>query len=53
MNDARGLKPGQSFWGAVLEERGWTAEQAARLLPPLGIIVAIYVKVVNPMQEVD
>lgn len=32
MNDARGLKPGQSFWGAVLEERGWTAEQAARLL---------------------
>ena len=32
MNDARGLKPGQSFWGAVLEERGWTAEQAARML---------------------
>ena len=32
MNDARGLKPGQSFWGAVLAERGWTAEQAARLL---------------------
>ena len=32
MNDARGLKPGQSFWGAVLEERGWTADQAARLL---------------------
>ena len=32
MNDVRGLKPGQSFWGAVLEERGWTAEQAARLL---------------------
>jgi len=32
MNDVRGLKPGQSFWGAALEERGWTAEQAARLL---------------------
>ena len=32
MNDARRLKPGQSFWGAVLDERGWTAEQAARLL---------------------
>ena len=32
MNDARGLKPGQSFWGAVLEERGWTAAQAARML---------------------
>lgn len=32
MNDARRLKPGQSFWGAVLEERGWTVEQAARML---------------------
>lgn len=32
MNDVRGLKPGQSFWGAVLEERGWTVEQAARIL---------------------
>lgn len=32
MNDVRGLKPGQSFWGAVLEERGWTAWQAARML---------------------
>lgn len=32
MNDVRGLKPGQSFWGAVLDERGWTAEQAARML---------------------
>ncbi len=32
MNVVRWLKPGQSFWGAVLDERGWTAEQAARLL---------------------
>lgn len=32
MNDARRLKPGQSFWGAVLDERGWTADQAARML---------------------
>lgn len=32
MNEARGLKAGQTFWGAVLEERGWTAEQAARML---------------------
>lgn len=32
MNDVRRLKPGQSFWGAVLDERGWTAEQAARML---------------------
>lgn len=32
MNDARGLKPGQSFWGAVLDERCWTADQAARML---------------------
>ena len=32
MNDVRGLKPGQSFWGAVLDERGWTADQAARML---------------------
>ena len=32
MNCARGLKPAQSFWGAVLEERGWTEEQAARML---------------------
>lgn len=32
MNDVRGFKPGQSFWGAVLDERGWTAEQAARML---------------------
>lgn len=32
MNEVRGLKAGQTFWGAVLEERGWTAEQAARML---------------------
>lgn len=32
MNEVRGLKAGQTFWGAVLAERGWTAEQAARLL---------------------
>lgn len=32
MNEVRGLKAGQTFWGAVLEERGWTAEHAARLL---------------------
>lgn len=32
MNDVRGLKAGQTFWGAVLDERGWTAEQAARML---------------------
>ena len=32
MNDSRGLKPGQTFWSAALDERGWTAEQAARML---------------------
>lgn len=32
MNEVRGLKAGQTFWGAVLDERGWTAEQAARML---------------------
>lgn len=32
MNEVRGLKAGQTFWGAVLEERGWTADQAARML---------------------
>lgn len=32
MNDARGLKRGETFWSAVLAERGWTAEQAARML---------------------
>lgn len=32
MNDPRGLKPGQTFWSAALDERGWTAEQAARML---------------------
>ena len=32
MNDSRGLKPGLTFWSAVLDERGWTAEQAARML---------------------
>lgn len=40
MNEVRGLKPGQTFWGAVLEERGWTAEQAARLLRCARIAVA-------------
>ena len=32
MNESRELKRGETFWGAVLAERGWTAEQAARLL---------------------
>lgn len=32
MNEFRGLKRGDSFWWAVLAERGWTAEQAARML---------------------
>lgn len=32
MNNPRGLKPGQTFWSAALDERGWTAEQAARML---------------------
>lgn len=32
MNEFRELKRGETFWGAVLDERGWTAEQAARLL---------------------
>ena len=32
MNVFRGLKRGETFWGAVLAERGWTAEQAARML---------------------
>ena len=32
MNHPRGLKPGQTFWSAALDERGWTAEQAARML---------------------
>lgn len=32
MNEVRGLKAGQTFWGAVLEERGWTAGQAARMM---------------------
>ena len=32
MNEFRGLKRGETFWGAVLDERGWTAEQAARML---------------------
>lgn len=32
MNEVRGLKAGQTFWGAVLDERGWTADQAARML---------------------
>lgn len=32
MNEFRWLKRGLSFWSAVLDERGWTAEQAARML---------------------
>lgn len=32
MNEVRGLKAGQTFWGAVLDERGWLADQAARML---------------------
>lgn len=32
MNEVRGLKAGQTFWGAVLDERGWFADQAARML---------------------
>lgn len=32
MNESRELKRGETFWGAVLDERGWTAEQAARML---------------------
>ena len=32
MNEFRGLKRGQSFWSAVLDERGWLGEHAARML---------------------
>ena len=32
MTEFRGLKRGESFWSAVLDERGWTAEDAARML---------------------
>ena len=32
MNESRELKPGQTFWSAALDERGWTAWQAARML---------------------
>ena len=32
MNEFRGLKRGDSFWGAVLDERGWTVEDVARML---------------------
>ena len=32
MNEVRGLKAGQTFWSAALDERGWTAWQAARML---------------------
>ena len=32
MNEFRGLKRGQSFWSAVLDERGWLADHAARML---------------------
>ena len=37
MNEFRGLKRGQSFWSAVLDERGWLAEHAARMLHVAGI----------------
>ena len=37
MNKARELKPGETFWSAALAERGWTAEQAARMLRVLRI----------------
>ena len=32
MNESRGLKRGETFWSAVLAERGWTLEQVARML---------------------
>lgn len=32
MIESRGLKRGETFWGAVLVERGWTMKQAARML---------------------
>lgn len=32
MIESRGLKRGETFWGAVLVERGWTMQQAARML---------------------
>lgn len=32
MNESRGLKRGETFWSAVLAERGWSLEQAARML---------------------
>ena len=32
MNEPRGLKRGETFWSAVLAERGWSLEQAARML---------------------
>lgn len=32
MNEFRGLKCGDSFWRAVLAERGWTVGQAERML---------------------
>ena len=32
MNEFRGLKRGDSFWWAMLAERGWTADHAARML---------------------
>ena len=32
MNEFRGLKRGQSFWSAVLDERGWSGQHAARML---------------------
>lgn len=40
MNEYRGLKRGETFWSAVLAERGWTAEQAARMLRCARIAVA-------------
>ena len=39
MNESRGLKRGETFWSAVLAERGWTVEQAARMLRAARIVV--------------
>ena len=32
VNESRGLKRGETFWSAALAERGWSVEQAARML---------------------
>ena len=39
MNESRGLKRGETFWSAVLAERGWSLEQAARMLRSARIAV--------------